>query len=510
MQAVPKNEIQKLVLESVNEFVDYIKATYGPAENKVLLKRKYHSQVIDDGVSIAREYESDSEAKNAIISIIREVATRTNDRVGDGTTSSLIMLQAIMHEISKSNKSPRKIIEELNLGLEHVKVQLHENAKKITTKAELRQIAKISFNNNEIADLIASLVYEVGSNGLVNVDDSNNTGVTTGEKVEGLEINSGYASPYFVNNDKKECVLHNPFILITDFRFTSQGDLLPLMEKVLKTGKGLLIVAERVEGDALKNLLINNSTVMNPETKALGAMNLLVVNIPPGNKEEFINDLATITGGETFTVAKGADFDKINLNQLGRCDKIVAGDKNTVLIGSKGSKSAIKQAITSLSAEINLATSPYEKESLERRLAKFTNGVAVIKVGAPTENEQKALKAKVDDAVNAVKVAYRGGVVCGAGLALARLVTSSPILNKALKYPFQQLKENSDIEINLHELKSNEAVNAVTYEKGDYLKLGIIDPVEVLIAGVESAVSIASLLISLKGALYETEKKGND
>lgn len=506
VQAKHKN-IKDLIHDTVDEFVDFIKPTYGPAGNKVLISHPYDHQVIDDGVTIAKEYKSDDEAKNAIISIIREVAVKTNDRVGDGTTSSLIMLQALMKEIRSSNKSPREIVEELQKGLTEAKDQLKSKAKKVSGIKDLQRIAKVSYNDSHVSELIAALVNELGPEGVITTDNSTSL-ETTIERIDGMEVLSGFTSGWMVNNNKMECVIEKPVILVTNFRLTQEADILPIIDKAYTTGyKSVVIFAEHIEGSALQYLLLNNSTVFNPIKQKVGSMNFLAIALPHGDKTEFVMDLAILTGADAITVDKGYDFTKLEMSQLGKCAKIVASKEKTIIYGSKGKKEEINKAISILKDMIAKARSSYEKERLERRLARFTNGIAVVKVGAATENELKTKKAKIEDSVNAVKAASKGGVVCGAGLSLSKIQTSSQILNKALKYPFHQLKENSELDIDLQDLKENQAVNAVTKEIGDYLKLGIIDPVDVLIAGVESAVSIASLLITTKGLIYEVPEK---
>jgi chaperonin GroEL len=504
---VQSNNIKDIIIETVNEIVDFVKVTYGPAGNKVMINSPYGRRIVDDGLEIVKAYKSDCDVKNAIIDHIKDMSIKTNEKVGDGSTSNLIMLQALMKEIAKSSKTPREIEEELQKGLIEFKKQLQSKAKKATNLSDLKAIARISYNDEQIATLIAELVYDLGPDGVITVENSSTT-ETTVERLEGLEMSSGYESQYMVNNPKMTCELNKPLILVCDYRITEAEDIQPLLEKVLKAGKRtLVIVADKVESKALNLMVQNNSTVFNAETKKPGPLNLLAVSIPPGDKAEFVQDLARITGAEPITHDKGIDFTTLELSHLGSCEKVVATNSMTAFIGCKGDKKEINSAVKTLKEAITKATTAYEKQKLQVRLAKYTNGVAIVKVGASTDNELNAKKEKIDDAINAVKSAYRGGIVCGGGLSLGRITTTSTILNKALKYPYNQLKENSEIETEAHELKENQAINAITKEVGDYMKLGIIDPVDVLIAGVDSAVSIASLLITTKGLIYEAKEK---
>jgi chaperonin GroEL len=322
---------------------------------------------------------------------------------------------------------------------------------------------------------------------------------TISERVDGLEFNQGYLSPYMItDNQRMEAVFDKALILVTSYRLTNANDVIPLMNKMIAAGKRqLLIIADGVEADALATLIVN---------RVEGKFIAVAVQAPQTeNKKQFLEDICLLTGATLFTEDKGNRVDQAEIAQLGKADRAIIRDKKTTIVGGKGNKGAIEKERMRIKTAIENNPKPAEKDALELRLARLINGVAVVKVGAPTEAEAKALKYKVEDAINATRSALSGGVVCGSGIGLLELKTSSPILNKALHYPFKQLKENMGIE-DLH-LKAGEAYNAVTGEKGPFLKVGVIDPVEVLIAGIESAVSIASMLVTTHGILVEESPK---
>jgi len=490
----------KTIRSAVNQMVDFVKPTYGPASNKVIISKVLDSRIVDDGVYIARLFELNDPAENAVVKVIKEVAVRTNDRVGDGTTSSLIMLQAIIEEVGrKSRFDGRKVELELKKALPEVKAQLQASAKEIKTKAELKKVARVSFDDEKASEMISDLYFKLGKDGVITLDKSP-TLETTSTLTEGINLGNGYISPYMITNpERMEAVLEKPYVLITDYRVTEATDILPIMEIMAKANKReLVIIAENVEGSALATAIIN---------RAQGKFFTLAINAPSGtDRTVALEDLALMLGARLFTQAKGDKLEDAKLEDLGRAERIICKEKESTIVGPKGKKADVAMSITQLRAAFENEQDQYNKKKLETRLARFTNKVAVIKVGAPTENEQKTLKEKYEDAVNAVRAAYKGGVVRGAGLALAGLVTSSPILNEALKYPARQLRENMGID-GEPEFAKDKALNVVTGETGNFMEVGVMDPVEVLIAGVESAVSIASILLTSSGMIVETPKK---
>ena len=502
----------KIIQSAVNKMVNLIKPTFGPAGNKVIIEStKYFSPlVVDDGVQIAREFQLDIPEENAVVKVIRETASKTNDRVGDGTTGALIMLQAIINEVGKKSRIDGNIIsKELKLAVGEAKEQLLKSTKEIKTKAELKKAALVSFDDEHTASLLSELFFKLGKEATITIERSQ-TMKTYHEMSKGLTLDKGYISPYMVNNPQRmEGIIDKPYILLTDYKITQGEDIMPIVNLMAKEQKfGLVIIAENVEGQALATLVINEPQVMNPQTKKPGIFSSIAITIPTtsDDKKSFLEDLAMITGAKVFSEEKGFTIKEATIEDLGRADKFICRRDESIIVKPKGNKSAIKNAIDNLRKLYKSEKSEVRKKKIEKRLSMFTNSLAVIKVGAPTENEQKSLKYKVEDAVNSIKSAYKHGVVCGGGMSLARIKTSSHILNEALKYPSRQLFDNMGEDGNIT-LKPNEARNMVTGEVGNFMDVGVIDPVNVLIAAIESAVSIATLLLTSSGMIIESPKE---
>lgn len=488
------------IKSAVNKMVDFIRPTFGPASNKVIISKIPYFMVVDDGVQAARDFELEDPAENAIVKLVREVAVRTNDRVGDGTTGALIIVQAIINEVARYSRwSGRKITLALQKAAEEAKEQLLAMAKPIKTKAELEKVARISYDDAKTAEMIAGLYEKLGKDAVITVDKSQ-TMETTAEMSEGVTINNGYISPYMITDGSRmEAVLEKPYILLTDYRLMEATDVMPIMEKMAKAGKReLVLICENIEGSALATIVLN---------KIQGKFLVVAVVAPAGDdRTVFLEDIALLTGGKMFSQSKGDKLEEADLKDLGRADRFISRRTESIVVGPKGKKSDIQMATSELQVAAQSEKDERRRKSVESRLARFTNRIAVIKVGAPTENEQKALKYKIEDAVNAVKAAYKGGVVCGSGLALSRITTSSDILNAALKAPARQLRDNMDLE-GEELLKEGHAYNVVTLKTGPFLDVGVVDPVEVLVAAIESAVSIASMLLTSHGMIVESPKK---
>jgi len=488
-----------VIHSAVNKFVDFVAPTFGPASNKVIINKNQYSMVIDDGVQIARDFELEDKAEQSIVRLVRETAIRTNDRVGDGTTGSLLMLQAIINEYAKrSKKNGREAELELQRGLEDLKKALKKDAVQIKTKSDLKKVALVAFDNEEIAEMIAKLYMKIGKNGIVTIDKSP-TMDTYVEMTDGVKIDTGYISPYMITNpERMEAVYEKPYILLTDYTLTEASDVIPIMEKMAQNGLSeLVIISENVEAKALATIVVN---------KMQGKFSTVAIALPKGDHRNIrLEDVALLTGGKVFSESHGDTLENAEISDLGRADKFICKREDSVIVEPKGSKKKIKEAVQALIKASVAEKNEKEKSFIESRISMFLNTLAVVKVGAVTENEQKTLKYKVEDAINAVKVAYRGGVVCGSGLALARIKTSSKLLNSALQYPAQQLRNNAGLDD--IELKKDEAQNVVTGEIGHFMKVGVVDPVEALIAGVESAVSIASILVTSSGIIYEVPDK---
>lgn len=488
-----------IIKRAVDKAVDLVKPTYGPASNKVIISKVTHGMVVDDGVQIMRDLELPDPNENAVLKVIRETAIKTNDRAGDGTTGSMIMLQSIISQVATlRRRDGHKIERELKKGLLEATTQLKAEAKPVKTLDDLKKVARISFDNEEIANLIAETWHSVGKEGVVTIDVSP-TMTTTAQLSDGLTFKRGYISPYMVTNpERAEAVVEKPYILITDYRLTEAGDILPIMNLLAaKQILNLVIIADNVEQSALATCIIN---------KMQGKFNVVAINTPPSdNPKAMLEDIAILTGGKVFSMDKGSSVAEAKIEDLGRADRFTAKRDSSVIIGPKGKKADVQKAIADIAATAVTAETQREKEALEKRKAMFGNKVAVIKVGAPTEQEQKGLRYKVEDSINAVRSAYRGGVVCGAGLGL-RIETSSPILNAALKAPHRQLLDNMGVEADTP-LKPGEALNVMTGKVGKFMDVGVIDPVDVLIAALESAVSIASILVTSSGMVVEKPRK---
>lgn len=473
-------QLNPLIFNAVNKLVDFVKVTYGPAQNKIILQRGRHQEVIDDGVETAKQFELPDEFEDSIVRLITEVAKKTNERVGDGTTGALIIAQAIMKEIERlDGYVSREVIADLQNGLEEFKSQIKEKAIPITTKEDLQKVAYISFNNERMAKVIAEILFELGTDAIVSIEESRSL-ESSHNIVKGLQFPRGYASHYFINDAAKaECVLEKPYILVTDQEIYDAKELVPILKKVLESGnRQIVIIADDVRGEALGTLIVNT-------LQAKGLLPAVRAPYYSNEKYEFLADVAELTGAN-FTVANtNKKLADLELSDLGSADRVVITKDHTTIVGGAGKE--IESYITKMRAIAETTESDIKKDKMLERIAKLTSGVAVIKVGGATEDEMKALRYKVEDAVNATRVAYKSGVVRGAGITLAEIETSSQTLNRALQYPHRQLLKNLEV---------------------DSLEIGedIIDPVEVLIAGVESAVSIVSLLITTKGILVDEQK----
>jgi chaperonin GroEL len=444
------------IMSAVDTLVELVKPTYGASGNKIIIGKGYGVSVLDDGVQIAKDLELEDEAENYVLKLIREVAVKTNERVGDGTTSTLILLQAILKEAQKSNKTKPEIVKELELGLTEAVAMIIGESRSIKTKEDLEKVARISFDNAEIANLLSEIIFEIGENGLIDVQASQRANIES-EIVTGYKTLSGFISPYMANDGDK-CVIEDAVILTTDKSFFNNAEIVPVMEMVLKGGKSNLVVfCKDFSGEALTTAILN---------KIKGSFKLVAIKA----NEQDMNDICLLTGSkQVLTDTKVEDKD------FGFAKKVVSRLDDTTIIDGGGDKIEISEVIEELKKDkIN-----------DRRVANLTNAVAIIRVGAKTESEAKALQFKVEDASNAIKVAYKGGVVAGAGTTLAGLNTSSKILNLAMQYPNKQLK------INMGEFEMND---------------DIIDPTEVVIAGLESAVSIAKLLLETRGIIYDIKQ----
>ncbi|HEX9503602.1 MAG TPA: chaperonin GroEL [Patescibacteria group bacterium] len=495
-----QDKVKETIKNAVNALVDYVKVTFGPSGFKVILPPEFAAkpQALDDGVAIAKKFTLENEHENAVIELIKQVAIKTNDRVGDGTTGSLIMLQAILNEVDALGAiNPRLVVSELKKAAAEAKDKLILASKKVKTLEDLQKVAQISIDNAQISKIIAELVHKIGHEGVIAVQESQ-TMETTHEHVDGFEFEKGYVAPFMVTNpERMEAEFSNAKIFITDYRLTTAIDMVQILEKLVKEGvTQCVFVAEAIESDALTTLLANRQR---------GVFYPIAVNVPGyDDKDDFLNDLAVVTGGQVLSRSKDIRIEDFDIKMLGKADKIVSKADSTLIIGGKGKKSEINKVAAGIKVLMENALG-YKLDRLQRRYGRLMNGIAVIRVGAPTEQEMHALRYKVEDATNAVKVAAESGIVCGGGLSLARLKTKSNLLNKALMAPYMQLLENSNV--SAPDLKKDEALNIVTGEIGDFLKVGVVDPTAVLIAQIESAVSMACELILIRGILADCKEK---
>lgn len=506
---IVKDNTFNTIHSAVNKMVGFIEPTYGPANNKVIIDKFAYRMVVDDGVQAARDFELPDPAENSIVKLVREVAVTTNDRSGDGTTGSLITLKGIINEVQKQTSFNGRAIElELKEGLKEAKEQLLAQAVMIDSHEDIKKVARVSFDNVHITDMIADLYFELGKDAIITIDKSP-TMETTVQKTDGTQVNTGYISPYMVTNpERMETEFEKPHFLITDYRLTEASDITPVMNLMAKEQlKNLVVIAENVEQNALATMIVNLPHVVNPKTQKNGTFHSIAIPLPKvDDRTAYMEDLALLLGARVFSQEKGDKLGNVTVADLGTAKRVIVKQEETIIIDPQGNKGDVATSITSLRSAIEKENNSKKKKALEKRLARFTNTLAVISVGAPTENEQKALKYKVEDTVHSVKAALQGGVVRGSGLALANITTSSPILNEALKYPARQLRENMGLKGNI-ELSTDEAVNVVTGEKGHFLSVGVLDPAQVLLSGIESAVSIAGILLTSAGVLVEHQKE---
>ncbi len=457
----------KLVQEAVDELVDFVKPTYGPAGNKVILSDGKMLAVLDDGVSIADQYHSYDQAKDVIMTLVKEVAKRTNKRVGDGTTGSLILTQALVKGLEETTD-----IGALQTAKEEAVALLKEKIKHIKSEAELADVAYMAYRNKDLSRLVAQVVYKLGAEAVVSLEESANL-ETTCEFADGIQFERGFLSPYMVTDrERMEAVWEDTPVLLTDRKIESIHELVPLCEQLAKQGaKHLVVIAEDFLGDTLPTI------VSNLVNKKFG---ILAVRAPgfAHRMRDLLDDMAVVLGGEVV----GRELEAPNFAQalLGRAKKVVAGRERTIIIEEARDVALVTERIESLKRELENQPTDFDKARVQERIARLSTGVAIIKVGASTESETKAIKFKIEDALNAAKAALKGGVVLGGGKTLSGLVTSSPLLNEALKAPEATLVENGGV---LEE---------------------VYDPVDVLIASLESAVSIVVLLKEAKGIITTT------
>jgi chaperonin GroEL len=524
-QVLFRSEAREKVLRGSATLADAVRVTLGPKSKCVLIQKRFGLPVVcNDGVTIAKEMELKDAAENLGAQMIRQAAERTGDAVGDGTSTSTILAHAILGEGVRNVVAGASAID-LKRGLDrgvHIAVgALRELSRPVKSRLEKAQVATISAHNDPtIGDLVADAREKVGDEGVITVEESKTT-ETQLEVVEGLQFDRGYLSPYFITDpEKMEAVLEDVLILLTDRKIGTMKDLLPLLEQVARAGKPIAILAEDVDGEALATLVVN---------KLRGALRCVAVKAPGfgDRRKEMLEDMAVLTGGQVITEALGVKLENVEMSQLGRAQRIVSDRDNTTLIGGAGDKKAIEGRKAQIRQQIAKTTSDYDKEKLEERLAKLSGGVAVIRVGAPSEAEMKSKKEALDDAIAATKAAVAEGIVAGGGLALLRALdavngeaaksegderTGLQILARALETPTRQIAENSGVDggVVVNEMRKgtgNRGFDAARKEYVDLVEAGIIDPTKVVRVALENAVSAASLLLLTEATLTEVPEE---
>jgi len=531
-QIIFSEEARNKLLAGVDKVANAVKVTLGPRGRNVVLEKKWGSPTItNDGVTIAKEIELEDNLENMGAQLVKEVASKTNDVAGDGTTTATLIAQALIREGVRNvaaGANPMAIKRGMMQACEMVVDHLKKNAISIKTdKKAIANVAAISGNNDsEIGDNIAAAMDAVGKDGVITVEESK-TAETKIELVEGMQFDRGYISPYFVTDrEAMECSLEDPFILLWEKKISSAQDMVPLLEKVLKSGRCLAVIAEDIEGEALATLVVNHLR---------GALKVVAVKAPGygDRRKAMMEDIAVLTGGKFFTEDLGVKMESIDLRELGTCKTFKVDKENTTVIEGKGTKDAIQGRIKQIRAEIDKATSDWDKEKLQERLAKLHGGVAVLKVGASTETELKERKHRYEDALSATRAAVEEGIVPGGGVALLRasaaidfkVFKNDPeaeigalILRRALDDPAKQIASNAGEEGSviirdiLNEKKNfNFGFNAATHKFEDLVKAGIIDPVKVTRSAVEHAASIAGMLLTTEAIVADIpEDKKND
>ena len=526
-QLAYSEEARRQLLNGVDKLANAVRVTLGPKGRNVVLSKSFGAPTItNDGVTIAKEIELKDPYENMGAQLVKEVATKTNDVAGDGTTTATVLAQAIVREGMKlvaAGVNPMQLKRGLDKCCVAVVEEIKKLSKKIKSKEETAQVASISANNDkEIGELIANAMEIVGKDGVITVEEAKGI-ETTLEHVEGMEFDRGYISPYFVTDTSTMTAeLEDALILITEQKISAMKDLLPLLEKIAQNGKPLLIIAEDVEGEALATLVVN---------KLRGVLNVVAVKAPGfgDRRKEMLKDIAILTGGQVISEEVGLKLENARLDMLGRAKKIKVDKENTTIVEGEGKKKDIEGRINQIRKQIEDTTSDYDKEKLQERLAKLTGGVALIKVGAATEVEMKEKKHRVEDALSATRAAVEEGVVAGGGVTLLKAAAvldnlkleddqqmAVNILKRALEEPIRQIAENAGVDgaIVVDKVKNNKSAsygfNAAKGEFDDLVKDGIIDPAKVTRSALQNAVSVAGLMITTEALVAdepEEEKK---
>jgi len=522
-----KEDARKKLQKGVNKLANAVKVTLGPKGRNVVLGQSFGTPTItNDGVTIAKEIELEDKIENLGAEIIKEVASKANDVAGDGTTTATILAQAIITEGLKNvtaGADPLSLKRGIDKGTKKVVEALKKMSKAITTKEEIAQVATISAEDAEIGKLIAEIIEEVGRDGVITVEESNTFGLQK-EVVKGLQFDRGYISPYMITNtERMRAEFKDAYILITDKKISALNDILPTLEKLTTINKKeLVIIAEEVEGDALATLVVN---------KIRGIFNTLAIKAPGfgDRKKEMLEDIAVLTGGQVISEEKGMSFDKIEIEMLGQARKIVSTKENTTIIDGQGDKNEVNARVIQIKREIKENTSEFDKEKLQERLAKMSGGVAVLKVGAATEVEQKAKQHKIEDALSATRAAIEEGTVAGGGVPLLRIstflekfeaegdeATGLKILRKALEEPIRMIAENAGADGSVvvqavrNKQQDNYGFNATTGVYEDLMEAGVVDPAKVVRSAIQNASSAAGTFLTTEVVVADKPEDKKD
>ncbi|VWL90201.1 60 kDa chaperonin 1 [Collinsella aerofaciens] len=508
--------------KGVNTLADAVTVTMGPKGRYVALQRSFGAPTItNDGVSVAKEIELEDNIENMGAQLVKEVATKTNDTVGDGTTTATLLAQAIVNDGLRNvaaGANPLAIRRGIDKAVNAAVAEMKKQAKPVETKEQIASVGTISAGDPEVGEKIAQAMEVVGKDGVITVEDSQTFDITI-DTVEGMQFDKGYVSAYFVtDNDRMEAVMKDPYILITDQKISNVQDIMPVLEAVQRTGKGLLIIAEDVEGEALPTLVLN---------KIRGALNVCAVKAPGygDRRKRMLEDIAVLTGGQAALDELGVKVADITADMLGTAKSVTISKDNTVIVGGAGSKEAIDARIAQIKGEMENTTSDFDREKLQERLAKLSGGVAVIKVGAATESELKEIKHRVEDALQATRAAVEEGIVAGGGVAfmdaapaLDAVGIDDPeekigvdIVKKALTAPVATIAKNAGFEgavvvDKVAELPAGQGLNSANGEWGDMIEMGVLDPVKVSRVTLQNAASVASLILITEATVSDVPK----
>jgi len=514
-----KEDARGKLQKGINQLADTVKVTLGPKGRNVVLDKGFGAPTItNDGVTIAKEIDLEDKNEDMGAQLIKEVASKTNDVAGDGTTTATLLTQAIVNAGLKNvaaGANPMEIKRGMNKATKKVVETIRKNSKEVSGKTEIAQVASISAGDKDIGELIAEVMDMVGKDGVITVEESNTLGLEK-EVVEGMQFDSGFISQYMITDSASmKATLENPLVLLTDKKISSIQEILPLLESMAQGGKKeLVIIADDVDGEALATLVVN---------KLRGTINVLAIKAPGfgDRKKEMLEDIAILTGGEIISEDTGAKLEDAKIEMLGSARKVEADKDNTVIVEGKGEKKHIETRISQIKSQVEKTSSDYDKEKLEERLAKLSGGVGIIKVGAATEVEMKEKKYKVEDAVEATKAAAEEGIVAGGGVAFIDAIgelknlsvdgdeeLGVEILKKALEMPMRQIAENAGVEgsiviENVRKMKPGEGYDAQEDRYGDMVGFGVVDPAKVSRSAVQNAASIAALILTTEAVVAE-------